>query len=629
MSKSENYNNDKPVCKMEYEYIFLLRYLRDLIDSLYLQKMWLTQKYQLIKYLLVLSCFVGETTSVHSQWNYTIITDATYKKLKKQGKFSDSIAAYQIAEEAKNLLFDKAHYEANVDSILFLKDTCVIQLHSGPKYDPSGLSLGNIPLLLLEELKIKPQTLSTDYHPIKSASALQSMVDYYNNTGYPFASLYIDSLGVNQSTIIGAWHIDPGVKMYFDTLAITGNAKIRKRFLHQYFEIEPLAPFDLSKVTNIPNKLDQLAFLNLKSAPEIAVFNTWATIELDLKAKNTSKFDVVFGVIPTDDLEDQNLFLSFDIKTKLENKLGFGEAFIFSFERLRPEHQEMILAYNMLYPFNLPLGIDGSFEYFRRSLEYYEIKTAAGLIFPLSNQNRLKLLGIFDRSRLIEIDTNQLLISQQLPEILDVKLDGISLLLDVNKTDYLNNPSRGYFINTSLGAGIRSIIPNGTIQSIKNESVDFLNSYDTLQNSSLSLQLALKTAYFQKITKQTTVMIQSNSAYKLIQGKAVQNELYRLGGNQSLRGFDEQAFFSKAFSILTLEYRLLAGKNSYFSLPFVEMSTFQLIDDSWNRSLGIGVGMTFETRAGLLNLSLATGKLNNEAFDLARPKVHVGFNSLF
>ncbi len=534
-----------------------------------------------------------------------------------------------MAEEAKNFLFDKAHYEANIDSIYFQKDTCIINLHSGPVYNPGGLSLGNIPAPLLDQLKIKPKTLSSAYHPIRSAETLQKILDYYNNNGYPYASVYLDSLGIKESAILGAWHVETGDKMYFDTLGITGNARIRKRFLHQFFEIEPLAPFDLSKVKAIPGKLEQLDFMTLKSAPEISVFNSWATIELDLKAKNTSKFDVIFGIIPTDELEEQNLFLSFDIKTKLENKLGFGEEFIFSFERLRPEHQEMILAYNMLYPFNLPLGIDGSFEYFRRSLEYYEIKSSAGIIFPLANNNQLKLSGLFDRSRLIEIDTNQLLITKRLPDILDVKLDGIGLAVNINQTDYLNNPSRGFFINSSLGAGVRTILENNTIQSINNQSVDFSNSYDSLQTSSLSLQLALKAAYFQSMTKQTTLMVQSNSAYKLIQGKAVQNELYRLGGNQNLRGFDEQAFFSKAFSILTLEYRLLAGKNTYFSLPFIELSTFQLIDDTWNRSIGIGVGMAFETRAGLLNLSLATGKLNSDPFDLARPKVHVGFNSLF
>ena len=50
----------------------------------------------------------------------------------------------------------------------------------------------------------------------------------------------------------------------------------------------------------------------------------------------------------------------------------------------------------------------------------------------------------------------------------------------------------------------------------------------------------------------------------------VRNELFQIGGNKLLRGFDEASIFTPTYSILSLEYRLALGKNSYFQMPFID-----------------------------------------------------------
>ena len=51
--------------------------------------------------------------------------------------------------------------------------------------------------------------------------------------------------------------------------------------------------------------------------------------------------------------------------------------------------------------------------------------------------------------------------------------------------------------------------------------------------------------------------------------------------------------------------------------------------DFSNRPIGIGAGMTFETKAGLFGISYALGKLDDTAFEFRTAKVHFGFVSLF
>ncbi len=46
------------------------------------------------------------------------------------------------------------------------------------------------------------------------------------------------------------------------------------------------------------------------------------------------------------------------------------------------------------------------------------------------------------------------------------------------------------------------------------------------------------------------------------------NELFRIGGLKTLRGFDEESLTASAYSIFTLEFRYLFDINSYFHVFF-------------------------------------------------------------
>jgi outer membrane translocation and assembly module TamA len=45
--------------------------------------------------------------------------------------------------------------------------------------------------------------------------------------------------------------------------------------------------------------------------------------------------------------------------------------------------------------------------------------------------------------------------------------------------------------------------------------------------------------------------------------------------------------------------------------------------------LGNGLGIAFETKAGIINLSYAVGKRDDTNFSFRQSKIHIGFISLF
>ena len=109
------------------------------------------------------------------------------------------------------------------------------------------------------------------------------------------------------------------------------------------------------------------------------------------------------------------------------------------------------------------------------------------------------------------------------------------------------------------------------------------------------------------------------------------NELYRVGGQQTIRGFDEQSIFADWFQIATTEIRFLTGKNSFIYL-FGDLSSTQNIlntDNNLNYRYGFGAGIALETKVGIFGLSYALGSSFNDPLLLRNGKVHFGYLNMF
>ena len=87
--------------------------------------------------------------------------------------------------------------------------------------------------------------------------------------------------------------------------------------------------------------------------------------------------------------------------------------------------------------------------------------------------------------------------------------------------------------------------------------------------------------------------------------------MFQIGGYKLLRGFDEESIFASQYGVGTLEYRYLLGQNSFYLLlpildgPGIQCHSRETLN---NKFIGAGLGMAFETKAGIFNISYAAGK---------------------
>jgi hemolysin activation/secretion protein len=107
------------------------------------------------------------------------------------------------------------------------------------------------------------------------------------------------------------------------------------------------------------------------------------------------------------------------------------------------------------------------------------------------------------------------------------------------------------------------------------------------------------------------------------------NELFRFGGINSVRGFNENSIDASLYSIINTEYRYQFNDGVYMhsiiDLAYFENKTLSLKQNLY--SFGIGLGLN--TKAGLFKFNLANGIAENQEFNFSNTKIHISISSRF
>jgi hemolysin activation/secretion protein len=313
-------------------------------------------------------------------------------------------------------------------------------------------------------------------------------------------------------------------------------------------------------------------------------------------------------------------------KGELQNQLGRGERIYASFEQLRPETQELELEFNYPFVLGLPFGVDFSFDLYKRDTSYLDLESDLGIQYLFEGGNYLKVFWNNRSSTLLTVDETRLQLQERLPENLDVSNAYFGLEYALQNLDYRFNPRKGWSVRLRGGAGVKRIERNNRILEL-----GYGELYDTLELRSFQYKLSGQLEGYLPLFNRSTLLGRLQGGAIFSEAPVYFNEQFRIGGNQILRGFDEESVFATRYALSTLEYRLLIGQNSYLyafgDLAYVEDVT--PVKDITDWPYGFGAGITFETSAGLFGVSLAYGKQLDNPIDFSAPKVHFGYVSLF
>ncbi len=538
------------------------------------------------------------------------------------------MAALQLCTET---LINEGHLEASVDTLLRNEDRYTAILHIGPQFTWLQLEANNIPRNWLNRVGFRSRLFSGK--PLKVTEWLElqkELAQEAANAGYPFASVYLDQFRWAPNGQVSAQiNIERNTLIFFEDLQLEGDAQITKQYLQQHLGLVPGQVYNESLIQQAKQRLQELPFVQLKQDPKVEFIGDQARLILDLAPKNASRFDFILGVLPRSQ-QTGRLLITAQLDGALQNALGKGERIALAFEQLRPQTQELDLAIQYPYLLQLPFGLDAQLNLYRRDTNFINLNWRLGVDYFLNRGRSVQVYWAQNQTNLLSIDSNQIRNLGQLPDTLDLRRTSFGIGFQLNQLDYRNNPRSGWEWTLRFGAGQKTIQRNNEIEALEESRL-----YDSIRLRSTQYQVETQIAWYLPLGQRGVVKTGLQGAALIASEPVLANEQLRIGGNQLLRGFDEEGIFATNYGLATLEYRFLLSTDSYlytfFDYARVDNSSLNSSPDVdpvvWYQ--GLGAGITFETRAGLFGLSLAFGKQGSMPFDFGAPKVHFGYVSLF
>jgi outer membrane protein assembly factor BamA len=591
------------------------------------------------KHIILLSIIVFLSWTFGVSQNFTLqvlSTDTGAEELRKTKAFPDSTFTDSLALCNELGLFltelrQEGYLEASVDTLLENGPRYTAILHRGARYRWLELRGEGIPKDWLNKAGFRSRLYTNKPLDVERWLKLQRELSLIAaSNGFPFASVRLDSLHWQEAgTIAAKIVIDRGPLIFFEKIELTGEAPISETYLQSHLGLFPGQVYNETLIQRVQQRIRELPFLQLQEAPKVQFIGDQARLLLKLAPKKASRFDFIVGVLPRSQ-QTGRLLVTAQLDGALQNALGKGERVALAFEQLRPQTQELDLAFNYPYLLNLPFGVDAQLNLYRRDTNFINLNWQLGVDYVLGGGRSVQAFWSQNQTNLLSVDSIQIRQFDRLPDTLDVRRRTLGLRFNLNRLDYRNNPRQGWEWQLSAGAGQKTIRRNAEI-----EAAGFENLYDDLTLKSGQYRLESYLARYQGIGQRSVIKTAFTGAAILAPEPVLANEQYRIGGNRLLRGFDEEGIFATNYGILTVEYRFILTTNSYlysfFDWARVDNSSLnsspELSTTNWYQ--GLGAGITFETRAGLFGLSLAFGKQQGLPFDFGQPKVHFGYVSLF
>jgi outer membrane protein assembly factor BamA len=516
-------------------------------------------------------------------------------------------------EIIKNDLFwrylKRGYLTVSIDSSVRKCDSIFLFFNKGEKYEWGKISFRNDNDLLLNKRKTKkfhkdkilPESISEMHNGI---------LKKYEDNGYPFSSVKLDSVNISEGKVDAVLSINPGMYIRYDSLILKGNSRLKQDFVKSFLGIKKNNPYNESDIVKATERISNLPFIEI-THPVIAGFREdFADIYVYVDDAPSNTIDALIGFAPKNEENQSGIVVTGKINLKLQNSLGNGELIGLNWER--PDNLSQNLDINIEWPyiFNTALGPDIEFNLDKYDTSWLALNFIGGVNFYLTGGNYFSF-GY-------ETYNSYPLISEPVTDISDVSRSLYNVGGHFRNISNPLNPVSGYYLNAVVGVGNR-------------ESENNLGEKEKNSLVTVSFKAGLHYNFIGKniisVLNSTAFMSfsgQGNKAYS-------ENELYRFGGFGSLRGFDEEALFANGFTLLSTEYKYMLGKLSsiflFYDIAYYEKYTEEVyVSDT---PMGFGLGGKVGAGNGVFTISYALGREFNNPVDFRSAKVHVGFVSRF
>ncbi|WP_299129584.1 hypothetical protein [uncultured Winogradskyella sp.] len=454
----------------------------------------------------------------------------------------------------------------------------------------------NIELLNFIDHKKDHNTFELDITQLESA--LNTLNSKIAEQGDPFTTLQLVNITKQDSDLISAdLKIVSNQKRRIDKIIVKGYENFPQSFIKRFLKLRTNKTFNLNDIKDKIELIEDLRFAKKIKDPEVLFTKDSTTLYIYVEKTRTNNFDGFLGFGTNENTNK----IEFDgyLDLRLINNLNYGETLNLFYKSDEIDQQTFRVDTDLPYLFGSPLGLQVGLNIFRKDTTFSNAKQYAKLNYQINAQHRIAAgINTISSTNLLEDDTvilNDFTSNYYTLNYTFTKPQFYDPLFPIN-----------FWFQLSSGFGNRE-----NNLGTQNQSVYNLDTYKIFN-----------------FNPKNSVYTRLNGAV-LNSNDYLDNELFRFGGINSIRGFEENSLVANLYGVLNTEYRYRLSNGIYIHSVLDAAYFENKITDTKQKLFGFGFGLGLLTNAGLFRLNYSSGKSENRPFRLSDSKVHVSLTATF
>jgi len=548
-------------------------------------------------HLFLIIAILGHTSAVCSQdfsleLNSTKTTENIFlSKIKYKTKHTDSTAIYVELNSVQKQLKMNGYFLSRIDSVAQEGKKYIAYLNLDKKVDSVFLKHKSISNQILQKYNFKNNYIRVPINQLEEI--LNEISTSQERQGNAFSKIKLKKLRIHHKTLYAEIDITSSKKRKIDKVIFKGYENFPKSFIKNYLNIDSKTTFNKKKLMEISKLSKGLDFVSETKPPETLFTKDSTFIYVYLKKIQGSSFD---GLVNFTSQENGKLQFNGYLDLKLKNVLNKGEQLNLLWNRFGNEKQELSISVKTPYIYNAKLSPEFTFSIYKQDSTFLNTRLNVNLKYQIKNNANLFVSFDSENSE-NNIKTNSDNISTYENYFL-----GFGYEYKILKNDFFRNDLFFIKINPSFG------------------------KRKTIENTSQQIKIATTIAYLLDLSRKNSIYFRNKTGI-LNSTNYFDNELYRIGGNNSIRGFNQQSIFVKNYLLQNIEFRYQTSKSSYM----YTITDLALVSttNSKEKLYSFGLGYLFNSNNSQINISTAVGTNTKNPLDFKNTQFFVNWVNFF
>ncbi len=544
----------------------------------------------IIFFLFSFEAFFGQEvtlklSSIHDT-EIIILSEIEYKE-----KHKDTISLRIEIDKVSSYLKNMGYFMNVIDKVKKVNDKYIAYFSLKNRIENVVINIDSKSEIYFDKSKIKKGKIIIPL--INLQFTLSKISKKLDKEGKSFSKIQLKNILMKGKDLFADLEIYKSKKRTINNVIVKGYKNFPKSYLKNYFNIKNNTVFNQQKIKEISEASKSLQFITEIKPPEVLFTKDSTSIYIYLKKEQNNSFD---GLVNFTSKEDGGILFNGNIDLNLHNILNKGEKFSLFWNSIAEERQEFMLTTEIPYIFVSKFSPQLSFSIYKQDSTFINTKFESKIFYNINSKIKLALTYNSESSENLKQSINNNI------ETFNNHFLGLQL--------QYNLLNKNFFVNKQLNIEFAPSIGKRKADNISS------NQYKMEASISFNWNLNIRSSLF----------IKNNTGY-LNSDSYIYNELFRIGGANTIRGFNEQSIFTSGYSFFNLEYRYLTSNKSYlYSITDIGQAK---LNNTNKKLLGVGLGYLFTTKKSQINLSTTVGKNNTQSFDYKNIKLIINWKNFF